>query len=76
MFLWALCKFLVVRTSAAPVASRVWPDHTAGGLPFGVYAIAQNFNIPLQVQPQVFMALCLVSWVQILLYHRYGACQC
>lgn len=42
----------------------------SGGLPFGVYAIAQNFNIPLQVQPQIFMALCLVSWGQILLYHR------
>ncbi|KAK4145297.1 uncharacterized protein C8A04DRAFT_10661, partial [Dichotomopilus funicola] len=40
------------------------------GLPFGVYAISQNFNIPLQVQPQVFMALCLVSWAQILRYHN------
>ncbi|KAH6855117.1 hypothetical protein B0I37DRAFT_423223 [Chaetomium sp. MPI-CAGE-AT-0009] len=40
------------------------------GLPFGVYAVAQNFNIPLQVQPQVFIALCLISWAQILLYHR------
>lgn len=37
-----------------------------------MYSISQNFNIPLQVQPQVFMALCLVSWAQILLYHRYG----
>lgn len=53
----------------------LWPlslTRFAGGLPFGVYAIAQNFNIPLQVQPQIFMALCLVSWAQILLYHRYG----
>ncbi|KAL2161302.1 hypothetical protein VTH06DRAFT_8522 [Thermothelomyces fergusii] len=40
------------------------------GLPFGVYAVAQNFNIPLQVQPQIFMALCLVAWAQILLYHN------
>ncbi|KAH7628676.1 PQ loop repeat-domain-containing protein [Sordaria sp. MPI-SDFR-AT-0083] len=38
------------------------------GVPFGVYAIAQNFNIPIQVQPQVFMALCLVGWAQILIY--------
>ncbi|KAH6628549.1 hypothetical protein F5144DRAFT_594535 [Chaetomium tenue] len=51
-----------------PLSLTIFP----GGLPFGVYAIAQNFNIPLQVQPQIFMALCLVSWAQILLYHRYG----
>ncbi|KAK3388985.1 PQ loop repeat-domain-containing protein [Sordaria brevicollis] len=38
------------------------------GVPFGVYAIAQSFNIPLQVQPQVFMALCLINWTQILVY--------
>ncbi|KAK4130134.1 hypothetical protein BT67DRAFT_458919 [Trichocladium antarcticum] len=39
-------------------------------VPFGVYAVVQNFNIPLQVQPQVFMSLCLVSWTQTLLYHN------
>lgn len=27
--------------------------------------------MPLQVQPQCFMALCLVSWSQILLYSQY-----
>ncbi|KAI0389609.1 PQ-loop-domain-containing protein [Xylariaceae sp. FL0594] len=40
------------------------------GVPFGIYAVVQNFNIPIQVQPQVFMALCLVNWGQILLYTR------
>ncbi|KXX80874.1 hypothetical protein MMYC01_202054 [Madurella mycetomatis] len=40
------------------------------GIPFGVYAIAQNFNIPLQVQPHIFSSLCLISWSQTLLYHR------
>lgn len=40
------------------------------GLPFGVYTIVQNFNIPLQVQPQIFMALTLVSWAQTLIYKR------
>ncbi|KAK3394109.1 hypothetical protein B0H63DRAFT_36023 [Podospora didyma] len=40
------------------------------GIPFGVYAIAQNFNIPLQVQPHAFMGLCLVSWAQTLVYHN------
>ncbi|KAJ2894020.1 hypothetical protein MKZ38_008022 [Zalerion maritima] len=38
------------------------------GLPFGVYAVAQNFNIPIQVQPQIFMALTLISWAQTLIY--------
>lgn len=41
-----------------------------GGVPFGAYAVVQNFNIPLQVQPQMFMSLCLVSWAQILMYHQ------
>ncbi|KAK3947531.1 PQ loop repeat-domain-containing protein [Pseudoneurospora amorphoporcata] len=38
------------------------------GVPFGVYAVAQNFNIPIQVQPQCFVALCLVGWAQVLIY--------
>ncbi|KAK3366993.1 hypothetical protein B0T24DRAFT_534919, partial [Lasiosphaeria ovina] len=40
------------------------------GVPFGVYSIAQNFNIPLQVQPNAFMGLCLVGWAQTLVYHK------
>lgn len=40
------------------------------GVPFGVYSIVQNFNIPIQVQPQCFMVLCLVSWAQTLVYGR------
>ncbi|KAI1827109.1 PQ loop repeat-domain-containing protein [Xylaria intraflava] len=44
----------------------------ACGVPFGIYAIVQNFNIPVQVQPQIFMFLCLVNWGQILLYtHKW-----
>ncbi|EPE04450.1 pq loop repeat protein [Ophiostoma piceae UAMH 11346] len=38
------------------------------GVPFGAYSIIQNFNMPIQVQPQCFMALSLTSWVQILIY--------
>ncbi|KAL2023507.1 hypothetical protein VTK56DRAFT_2115 [Thermocarpiscus australiensis] len=30
-------------------------------LSFGMYAVAQNFNIPLQIQLQDFMCLCLVT---------------
>jgi len=40
------------------------------GVPFGVYAIVQNFNIPIQIQPQCFCALCLLSWAQCLRYGR------
>ena len=39
-------------------------------LPFGVYAISQNFNIPLQIQPQCFGLLCGVSWAQCMYYGR------
>jgi uncharacterized protein with PQ loop repeat len=44
---------------------------TVSGVPFGAYAIAQNFNIPLMVQPQCFCCLCGVSWAQCLVYGRY-----
>lgn len=40
------------------------------GVPFGVYAIVQKFNIPIQIQPQCFCCLCLVSWGQCLRYGR------
>lgn len=40
------------------------------GVPFGTYAVVQNFNMPIQVQPQVFMVLCLTSWAQTLVYSR------
>jgi uncharacterized protein with PQ loop repeat len=40
------------------------------GVPFGVYAVVQNFNIPIQIQPQCFCALCLFSWGQCLRYGR------
>ncbi|ERS98159.1 hypothetical protein HMPREF1624_04940 [Sporothrix schenckii ATCC 58251] len=38
------------------------------GVPFGAYAIIQNFNYPIQVQPQAFMTLCVISWSQIMVY--------
>ncbi|KAF7331490.1 hypothetical protein MKEN_00027900 [Mycena kentingensis (nom. inval.)] len=39
----------------------------SGGF-FGVYAIVQNLNIPLIVQPQLFGLLCMVSWGQCQYY--------
>lgn len=40
------------------------------GVPFGAYSIIQNFNYPIQVQPQCFMTLCLLSWAQTLIYYH------
>lgn len=31
----------------------------------------KKFNIPVQIQPQIFAALSLVSWTQILIYNQY-----
>jgi len=39
-------------------------------VPFGAYSIAQNFNIPIQIQPQCFGTFCLMSWSQTLIYHN------
>lgn len=41
----------------------------ACAVPFGVYTVVQNFNIPVQIQPQVFCVLSLVSWTQTLIYN-------
>lgn len=44
------------------------------GVPFGAYSIVQNFNYPIQVQPQCFMVLCLIGWAQTLVYfHKWPA---
>lgn len=53
----------------------------------GVYAIVQDLNVPLIVQPQLFGALCLLSWAQCQFYGAprrplrvcvalYAACLC
>ena len=39
-------------------------------VPFGVYAIIQNFAIPIQIQPQAFGSLSLITWGQILTYNN------
>ncbi|KNG44556.1 pq loop repeat-containing protein [Stemphylium lycopersici] len=40
------------------------------GVPFGVYAIVQNFNFALKFQPQAFASLTLIAWGQTLYYHN------
>ncbi|KAK7515670.1 hypothetical protein IWZ03DRAFT_442422 [Phyllosticta citriasiana] len=38
-------------------------------VPFGVYNIAQNFNIGVQIQPQIFCALSYICWAQCKYYN-------
>jgi uncharacterized protein with PQ loop repeat len=53
-------------TEGLPAAMMlIW---SISGVPFGVYAVAQRFNIPLIIQPQCFCILCGVSWAQCLIY--------
>jgi hypothetical protein len=40
-------------------------------VPFGIYCIAQYLNIPLQLQPQLFLLLCLMTWGQCMYYDRH-----
>lgn len=40
------------------------------GIPLGVYTIAQNLNVALQVQPQLLTFLSLVTWGQCLYYKK------
>ncbi|EED85670.1 predicted protein, partial [Postia placenta Mad-698-R] len=47
------------------------------GLFMGIYAIVQDLNIPLIVQPQLFSALCFLSWTQCQYYgHRRSKLTC
>ncbi|KAF8075044.1 PQ loop repeat-domain-containing protein [Lyophyllum atratum] len=66
-----------------PQIWKSWREHSTAGLShwlvllwglsglfLGVYAIVQDFNIPLIVQPQLFGFLCLFSWGQCLYYDK------
>jgi len=40
------------------------------GVPLGVYNIVSNFNIALQIQPQLLTSLSLATWIQVYYYER------
>ncbi|KAF2495259.1 PQ loop repeat protein [Lophium mytilinum] len=40
------------------------------GVPLGVYNVVKNFNIALQVQPQILTFLSLLTWIQCFYYER------
>ena len=44
------------------------------GVPLGVYTIVEQFNIALQIQPQILAFLSLVTWTQCYYYeHKWSA---
>ncbi|KAG8821622.1 hypothetical protein FRB91_005033 [Serendipita sp. 411] len=49
----------------SPWLMLIW---SVSGIFLGIYAIVQNINIPIIVQPQVFSTLAAISWVQCLYY--------
>lgn len=40
------------------------------GVPLGVYNIVSNFNIALQIQPQILAFLSLATWIQVYYYEK------
>ncbi|KAL2882053.1 hypothetical protein SGCOL_002312 [Colletotrichum sp. CLE4] len=40
------------------------------GVPLGVYNIVEDFNIALQIQPQILTFLSLATWIQCFYYQR------
>lgn len=48
-----------------PLMMFLW---AASGVPFGVYFIVKKSNLPVQVQPHIFMLFATIAWVQCLYY--------
>ncbi|KAF2454125.1 PQ loop repeat-domain-containing protein [Lineolata rhizophorae] len=49
----------------SPTMVYLW---AIANVPFGAYEIVQKYNIPVQMQPEIFCFLCLGTWGQILYY--------
>jgi len=52
----------------SPYLMLIW---ALAALPLGVYNVAQNINIPLMVQPQLFGLLACTCWVQCFYYDQH-----
>ncbi|ODV89112.1 hypothetical protein CANCADRAFT_133820 [Tortispora caseinolytica NRRL Y-17796] len=48
-----------------PLMMFLW---AVSGVPFGIYFIVAEANIPVQVQPEIFMFFSAISWAQTLYY--------
>lgn len=58
-------RFLYTLTDIITGTSFLWG---IAALPLGIYVIAQDLNVPLIVQPQLFGLLSLLSWGQCMYY--------
>ena len=58
------------RHSAAGLSSGFMLFWASAGIPLGVYNIVSEFNIALQIQPQILTSLSLITWGQCHLYER------
>ncbi|GAO50407.1 hypothetical protein G7K_4533-t1 [Saitoella complicata NRRL Y-17804] len=54
-------------TGLSPWMLMLW---AVAAPPYGIYAIVQQLNIPLQIQPQLFGILSLITWAQCLHYEN------
>lgn len=59
------------RHSADGLSSAFMLLWACAGVPLGVYNIVADFNIALQVQPQILTLLSLVTWLQCCYYQRH-----
>ncbi|KAF2115189.1 PQ loop repeat-domain-containing protein [Lophiotrema nucula] len=50
-----------------PTMMMLW---ASAGVPLGVYNIVENFNVALQIQPQLLTFLSLITWIQCFYYER------
>lgn len=57
-------------TGLQPTMMLLW---AWAGVPLGVYNIVSNFNIALQIQPQILTTLSLITWIQCYYYERKWA---
>ncbi|KAK1637980.1 PQ loop repeat-domain-containing protein [Colletotrichum phormii] len=54
-------------TGLQPSMMMLW---AWAGVPLGVYNIVEDFNIALQIQPQILTFLSLATWIQCFYYQR------
>ena len=77
MLLWAVCMFCISLSVLSDGSQVLFRSECMQSARFDLLykqrnrsEPSQNFNIPIQVQPQVFGTFCLISWGQTLIYHE------
>ena len=57
-------------TGVQPAMMVLW---AWAGVPLGIYNIVSDFNIALQIQPQLLATLSLITWIQVFYYEKVGS---